>query len=279
MVQYKSNPQSPPPAFRMPSTSTPVTDYLYNAKLAIGYLRECPREVHRWELALDRFKVLAKCRCEWKQVSPFVKTLVNEFSAISSVNPTLARDATAVLAKFTAYFSTAADNTVIRKLCISGKTYTIFAQQADINSKVLFRLIEMNSHYSKMSVHSVAGNRLAEKASRELNSAKASDLYEKAGNHFMRSGFASGALSCFIKAHQALLISADLLSPAALMNRQVRLRSSINISRELMIRAGSSLPYAEHKFGLKMNDILSAPTIKFNFAKMSEYVNSPETRN
>lgn len=230
----------------MSGTTTAVTDYLYNASLAIRHLRERPDDRLHWQTAFDRLGVFTSSCGGWKLVSPLIKTLATELPRVATTDPRLAMDASAGLFVISTRFS-----------------------QSDA-SFLAHRLVRSHVRYSAMNENNIKGHRELWVGYSEPDSIKAVEHFEKAGRHFLRSGFAMGALYSFThanrallcsfgQANQALLFSADALSSTVLLKRQAAVRSNLELARGLALSTNVSTAYAETNLKFNLSGIVLDP--------------------
>ena len=222
--------------FRMPGTSTAVSDYLYNAKLAIRNIGARPHGRSLWQEAFDRLHMLGSSGAGWKLTSPLVHNLVCEASQISSMNSKLAADASAGLFVLTTRFP-------------DSKAFSLSQ-----------RLVQMTAHYSRMEGNYVRGNQQLKLGYSEADHSRSREAvwhFYYAGHRFLRSGFALGAFYAFSHANALLLQSFDSLPSSEFLNKQAKVRSNIEKARALAL--SSNVSPAHGKKYLKYS--LSGPVL------------------
>lgn len=248
--------KSQAPAFRLTSHSTQITDYIYNVKLAVNYLREHPSEECRWQTAFDHLKLLNAKNCSLGMVRPFVETMSRELSSVASSRPSLALKATNSLVNATVRFEFPSD------------------------SKTMLNLSGLRARYLKMVEHDQQGDDLLNATITEPDSIKASEMFEKAGFHFMRSGFAVGALVSFTSSFDKLSVSAGRMPRHDFIEKQKKLRIAIKDAHTLAVSSNLSLHYTAKNLEFRFQEVVLSPEAELNAPQLViDFYNSQYSKN
>ena len=255
--------KSQPPVFRTPSRSTDFSTCFDNARLAIDYLRECPRDSHRWEIALDCLDMFNSGCGGWKVAAPLIRALARELPLVSTLDPDLATFASARLALISTRFSGTDDSlqAMAKELGWTMKQKRQYIQPDP--SFVDKQLVDSHLRYADMNENNIQGRRELSAAESATDSVKAAEHFEQAGWHFMVSGFASYALDSFERAKVFVLFSADTLASAYLLDWQADIHFNIEIARKLVLLSDVSFAYAKNNLKYDLSGVNLDPPDKF----------------